>query len=252
VEFANSVSEDGSGITQLLYVSYFLHTIQTFVFFVSFSYVIGMTFYICSLQNHFTHEMQILEADPAISKVEMMRSTFIADFEQYPLNDMDKSEGCIRAITVATYYGFTSMSTVGFGDLYPRSDFERIIVVIMFILANGIFAFSLQEFSKIVENYNELSADIDYSADLVTFFAVIEHFNLGNDIGLAKRREYEEYFAYRWRNDRNGAINDEDEKALMMETPIETQVNLIVRSLHRVFMNEFQQIFHIQKSAPDG
>lgn len=40
-----------------------------------------------------------------------------------------------------TYYAFTSLSTVGFGDLHPRYDEERIICA--FLLLSGVAVFSL-------------------------------------------------------------------------------------------------------------
>jgi len=41
---------------------------------------------------------------------------------------------------IAVYYMFTSLSTVGFGDFNPRSDFERIFI--SFILVFGVAIFS--------------------------------------------------------------------------------------------------------------
>jgi hypothetical protein len=38
------------------------------------------------------------------------------------------------------YYSFTSLTTVGFGDYHPKSDYERIVV--MFILMFGVAIFS--------------------------------------------------------------------------------------------------------------
>ena len=39
-----------------------------------------------------------------------------------------------------TYFAFTSLSTVGFGDFHPRSDYERIFA--SFILISGVSMFS--------------------------------------------------------------------------------------------------------------
>lgn len=46
-----------------------------------------------------------------------------------------------RRIIAVTYFAFTSLSTVGFGDFHPRSDAERLFCA--FILLFGVAIFSL-------------------------------------------------------------------------------------------------------------
>ena len=38
------------------------------------------------------------------------------------------------------YYSFTSLSTVGFGDFHPRSDFERLVCAAMLTFGVAIFS----------------------------------------------------------------------------------------------------------------
>ena len=170
-------------------------------------------------------------------------ATFVNVYELYPLNDLHWWEGSERAAVMSTYFVFTSLTTVGFGDYYPHSDLERILAVVMFLFAGAIFAKALGEFGDILAEYDELKGEIEYSGDLISFMAMLEHFNNGNEMSREKRREYEDYFTYRWKNDRNAAIDDDDELSILLETPVETQVTLIVRGLHRVFMREFMMYF---------
>ena len=46
----------------------------------------------------------------------------------------DKSPNEITIIV--TYYMFTSLSTVGFGDYNPRSDFERVFIAFVLLFAH--------------------------------------------------------------------------------------------------------------------
>ena len=48
--FANDVKKDNTGITTILYFGYALKIADVFINFMSLSYIVGMTFYICSLQ----------------------------------------------------------------------------------------------------------------------------------------------------------------------------------------------------------
>jgi len=45
-----------------------------------------------------------------------------------------------------TYFAVTTLTTVGFGDFHPRSDFERVIMTIGMLFGVAIFAFFLGEF----------------------------------------------------------------------------------------------------------
>ena len=204
--------------------------------FISYSYIIGILFYIVSLQGHWILESRSIDVDPA---------TWVNDYELYPLNDQTPRQGAERAIMVSVYYAFTSMSTVGFGDFYPHSDFERIICVFMFLGASIVFSLTLNDFSEVLEQYDSLKAEINESGKLIEFFAVLKHFNANRELSQEMKTKYERYFAYRWSHDRNAGIDDEGEKALLKELPIETQVNLITYTLHRVFMCEFRLFFNL-------
>jgi len=45
-----------------------------------------------------------------------------------------------------TYFAVTTLTTVGFGDFHPRSDFERVIITSEMLFGVAIFAFFLGEF----------------------------------------------------------------------------------------------------------
>ncbi len=48
------------------------------------------------------------------------------------------------------YFAFTSLSTVGFGDLNPRSDFERIFIAFMLMFGVAIFSYIMGQFIDII------------------------------------------------------------------------------------------------------
>ena len=56
----------------------------------------------------------------------------------------DKSPNEITIIV--TYYMFTSLSTVGFGDYHPRSDFERIFIAMVLLFGVAIFSYIMGNF----------------------------------------------------------------------------------------------------------
>jgi hypothetical protein len=68
-----------------------------------------------------------------------------------------------------------------------------------------------------------LDADLDDGDNLSKFFGLIKKFNGNVDIDYRLKREIEEYFDYKWTYDRNQAIDDEQEKAILYQLPDEVQ-----------------------------
>jgi hypothetical protein len=59
------------------------------------------------------------------------------------------------------YYSFTTLSTVGFGDVRPYGDLERLFTVIILVAGVSIFSVFLGDLGTLIEKYNELNADLE-------------------------------------------------------------------------------------------
>ena len=46
------------------------------------------------------------------------------------------------------------MSSVGYGDITPKNTIERVFVIIIMIIASGIYALIIEEISHVVNNFN--------------------------------------------------------------------------------------------------
>ena len=77
-----------------------------------------------------------------------------------------------RLVTV-TYYAFTSLSTVGFGDYYPVSDFERLVGAFILLFGVALFSIIMGSFTEILDEFQQFHADIDNGDQLVTFFLLL-------------------------------------------------------------------------------
>ena len=52
---------------------------------------------------------------------------------------------------VTVYFAFTSLSTVGFGDFVPKSNFERLMAVNLLIFGVSIFSYIMGEFVSMIK-----------------------------------------------------------------------------------------------------
>ena len=51
------------------------------------------------------------------------------------------------------YFSFTSLTTVGFGDFHPKSNFERIFIAFGLMFGVAIFSYIMGEFIQMIERY---------------------------------------------------------------------------------------------------
>ena len=107
---------------------------------------------------------------------------------------------------IVTYYMFTSMSTVGFGDYHPKSDFERIVCTVILVFGVAIFSMIMGNFIAIIDEFNTFNDDLDDGEQLARFFGVLQRYNRDEPIPEGFRRRLERYFEYRWRKDQNQAV----------------------------------------------
>jgi hypothetical protein len=78
---------------------------------------------------------------------------------------------------LATYYMFTTLSTVGFGDLYPVSNGERVLCILNFIMGNAIFSLILGNFIAIIDDYKMFMAEFEDQTQLNRFFSTLKYYN---------------------------------------------------------------------------
>ncbi len=77
------------------------------------------------------------------------------------------------------YYSFTSLSTVGFGDLAPVNEFERLFIAYVLLIGVAIFSYILGQFIETVEIVKAVEADLDDFDNLGKFSGMIKNFNKG-------------------------------------------------------------------------
>lgn len=55
-----------------------------------------------------------------------------------------------EATLVMMYWAFTTLSTIGLGDYYPMSNYERMLASFGFLLGVAVFSYIMGNFSNII------------------------------------------------------------------------------------------------------
>jgi len=61
-----------------------------------------------------------------------------------------------RTIAI-TYFSFTSLSTVGFGDMHPRNDYERSLTAFILLFGVAIFSIVMGNFIDISDSFLKMN-----------------------------------------------------------------------------------------------
>jgi voltage-gated potassium channel len=78
------------------------------------------------------------------------------------MDDFEIDDNSIKHnLILGTYFAFTTLSTVGFGDLYPKSNYERLFCALILLVGVGIFSVFLGDFTEILEAYKAIKKDPD-------------------------------------------------------------------------------------------
>ena len=88
----------------------------------------------------------------------------------------------IKISITTTYFALTTLSSVGFGDFHPISSFERLFMVLIFLLGVNIFSYLLGIFIDILHDYKSLMTDVEDEDRLQGFFNILKLFNYGKSI----------------------------------------------------------------------
>lgn len=102
-------------------------------------------------------------------------------------------------------------------------------------------------FITILDEFNNLNAELDEGDELTKFFGLIQYFNDNIPVNQSLKEEIEQHFDYRWKNDRNQAIDDQSEKDLLDQLPDHVQNKLYQSFLFRKFLSVFRDTFKIPK-----
>lgn len=216
------VLEDHNHIDFIILAGQALKTVNLVLIIMNISYFLGMLFFIyCKVSKE-----MLLEFDPTETEF------FLED------TDIEHQSNVYTAIMIS-YFSFTSLTTVGFGDYHPVSAPERFLMAFYLLFGVAIFSFIMGTFIAILNEFKLLTSELEFGDELTKFFHVIKRFNGGKGIDPDFQDRMEKYFQYKWDNDKNMAIDDPEELQHLYELPQPVVDKLIGGFMFNKFIHQF-------------
>jgi hypothetical protein len=105
----------------------------------------------------------------------------------------------------------TTLSSVGYGDMRPISNSERLITAGIFLVGVASFSFIMGNFIDMLMEFKTVTAENEDHIGLSRFFSLLARFNSGHPLPKDMMRKIEKYFEYYWARDLNYAMKSESD-----------------------------------------
>ena len=126
-----------------------------------------------------------------------------------------------EAVLVMFYWSLTTLSTIGLGDYYPVSDYERSLMCFVFLMGVAFFTYCSNVLVEIIKFIMDINKPRDYfiQTDFIRFMNVLKRFNKYEKQDEQFVHKMEDYFIYRWTNDKNWAFETSEDVRIFDELP---------------------------------
>ena len=229
------MDSDQIHINYKIYTKFALKLIRLLIFMTTVCFFFAMIFKI----------MLDFQEDILMAKYTPEEMDEIERFETYFNIRDDEDISDHEALIVYVYYSFTSLTTVGFGDFNPRSDFERVYIAFGLLFGVAIFSFIMGEFIGMISNIDQYDESAGDNGDEISrFFGILKNFNYNEDIDIKLRREIEEFLENRYSKDQVLALNES--QGIMGQLHEEYKTALICKFTHFKFLNDFNRFFDLE------
>ena len=124
------------------------------------------------------------------------------------------------------YFAFTSLSTVGLGDYFPRSNLERSLGTVYLLFGVMITSYIIESLNIMLNKIRFANKSYEESDKLSLFFGTLVKFNENKPLPEDFQAKVEKYFEYRWENNKTNAISEKDDYSMLEILPIVVKANL--------------------------
>jgi hypothetical protein len=207
--FSADSKVDHNYIMRQIVMSYAFRVTRLVIIIFSFSYFIGTLWYIYTWL-----------IDDGVS------TGYVHFFGYFKFREAKADGKDFQSLIRVWYWAMTTLASVGYGDLRPISNSERIITAFIFLCGVAAFSFIMGNFVDMLNEFRTVTAENEDHSGLTKFFGLLSRFNRGHPLPKDTVMRIEEYFDYYWAQDLNYAMKSDEDQRFLSELPKEIRVNV--------------------------
>jgi len=138
-------------------------------------------------------------------------------------NNMDQKSNADKLI-LCCYFVLTTLATIGYGDLSPQTNSEKILGISLMIVGIAFFSYIMGNFNDVLINYDKKMGIIDRRNDLQMWMTSLDKFNTTTPIPQKLLRKISDHFNFFWKHDRLSSLTPDDKYLQTMPVPLRIQV----------------------------
>jgi hypothetical protein len=117
--------------------------------------------------------------------------------------DTDDFNNFYKLITVS-YFTLTTLATVGYGDIYARTNNEKLCAVVMMLGGVGYFSFVMSSFVDLIRTFTagNLNVSDEETFDMHNWLTLLARFRENKPLPNNLYRQINQHFKYYWTNNR--------------------------------------------------
>lgn len=140
--FAEDTLNDNNKVMKWVMIGHALKIIKLIMQIFNISTFTGIVFYLYAKYSKLMLEAYRKETD--WERDDLNTLTFDAEY------NISKYDNKLRVLITMIYFAFTTLSTIGLGDIHPKSDPERLFTIIIFVSGVSIFSYFLGNLNLIL------------------------------------------------------------------------------------------------------
>ena len=153
--------------------------------------------------------------------------------ETFVNNENVASKKGISRLIVCCYFALTTLATVGYGDIVPKNNFEKVFGILLMIFGIAFFSYIMSNFNDILINYDKKMGIVDQGSDLQVWLTSLSKFTSQKPLPRKLVKKIDQHFRFYWKNDRLSSITKDDTFLKLLPKDIRFDV----RSPHRSSSN---------------
>ena len=107
----------------------------------------------------------------------------------------------------------------------------------------------MSQFISILLEVQNITAENEDSEKMSQWLLLLKNFNNNKPLPPEMSARFEKYFTYYWKNDKNYALIEADDRAMYSELPLKSQACIYKDFLFKDFLSMFQVYFSFEKPA---